>query len=270
MPMIEPLFQSFMQKAVIAGILIAIICPIIGAFIIIKRLTMIGDTVAHIVLAAFALSSLLKIINNIYLTYIIPLLATIIIFKLTKESRFSGEQALVIVLSFFAALTSIFISLGGRLNFEAVLFGSILFLSWRDIYLIFTITICITFMLLLRLRSFLLYVFDEDAFYLTGKKGELYELLLGISVSLVVVASVSLMGVLLVSAILTIPVLSSMQIARSFGKTLAISIVIAELAVVVGIFGSYYSGLAPGGLIVIILLIIFSSLMIIGKTGLRI
>lgn len=270
MTMIEPILHPFMQRAIIAGVLIAIICPIIGVFIVIKRLTMIGDTVAHIALTGLAFSSLLGIINNIYLTYVISLLGTIFIFKLTKNTRLGGEQALTIVMSFFAALTSILISLGGRLNLEAVLFGSVLFLSWSDVYLIFFITTCITFILLLRLKSFLLYVFDKDTFHLTGKKREVYELLLSILAPLVIVASVSLMGILLVTAMLTIPILSSMQVARSFSKTLTISIVIAEIAVVVGTFGSYYSGLAPGGLIVIILLIIFSSLMTLGKTGLRV
>lgn len=270
MLMIEPLLQPFMQRAIIAGVLIAIICPFIGIFLVIKRLTMIGDTVAHIALTGLAFASLLGLLKSIYLTYLITLPGTILIFKLTKSLKLSGEQSLAIVLSTFAALTSILISLGGKLNLETVLFGSILFLSWDDIYLLAIITISVSLILMLRLKSFLFFVFDEDAFHLTGKKSEIYELVLSISASLVIVASLTLMGVLLVAAMISIPVLSSMQVARSFSKTLIISIIIAELAAIIGIFGSYYTGLAPGGLIVILLILAFTSLIIFGKAGIRI
>ncbi|MEM3907322.1 MAG: metal ABC transporter permease, partial [Nitrososphaerota archaeon] len=114
MPMIEPLLHPFMQRAIIAGILIAIICPLLGVFLVIKRLTMIGDTVAHIALTGLAFASLLGLVKNIYLTYLITLPGTILIFKLTKSVRLSGEQSLAIILSAFAALTSIIVSLGGK------------------------------------------------------------------------------------------------------------------------------------------------------------
>jgi len=268
--MIEPLLQPFMQRAIIAGILIALICPLIGTFIVIKRLTMIGDTVAHIALTGLALASLLGIVKSIYIAYLITLPATIIIFTLSRRIRLSGEQALVVVLSFFAALTSIIISLGGRLNFEAVLFGSILFLSWDDVYLLLIVTVVVSLILLSRLRSFLLFVFDEDAAHLTGQKNEIYELILSVSASLVIVASLSLMGVLLVAAMISIPVLSSMQVSRSFRKTLIVSVILAEFSVLAGIFGSYYAGVAPGGLTVIILIVVFSIFMTLGRAGLRI
>lgn len=270
MPMLEPLLQPFMQRAIIAGILIAIICPLIGVFLVIKRLTMIGDTIAHIALTGLAFTSLLGFVKNIYLTYLITLPGTILIFKLTKSARLSGEQSLAIVLSVFAALTSIMISLGGKLNLEAVLFGSILLLSWDDIYLLAIIAIGTSSIFMLRLKSFLLFVFDEDSFHLTGQKNDIYELILSVSASLIIVASLTLMGVLLVAAMISIPVLSSMQIARSFNKTLLFSIIIGELAVLIGIFGSYYTGLAPGGLIVILLVIAFTSLTILSKSGVKI
>ncbi|MEM1517812.1 MAG: metal ABC transporter permease [Nitrososphaerota archaeon] len=270
MPMIEPLLHPFMQRAIIAGILIAIICPLLGVFLVIKRLTMIGDTVAHIALTGLAFASLLGLLKNIYLTYLITLPGTILIFKLTKSVRLSGEQSLAIILSAFAALTSIIVSLGGKLNFEAVLFGSILFLSWDDVYLLAIMTVGISLILMIRLKSFLLFVFDEESFRLTGQKNEIYELTLSICSSLIIVASLTLMGVLLVAAMISIPVLSSMQIARSFSKTLLTSIIISELAVLIGIFGSYYTGLAPGGLIVILLILAFTSSIILGKAGLKI
>jgi len=268
--MIELLLQPFMQRAIIAGILVAIICPLIGIFLVIKRLTMIGDTVAHISLTGLAFASLLGIIKNIYLTYLITLPGTVIIFKLTKNIRLSGEQALAVVLSFFAALTSIIISLGARLNFESVLFGSILFLSWDDVYLLLIITVVVSLVLISRLKNFLLFVFDEDASHLTGQKNEIYELILSVFASLTIVASISLLGVLLVAAMISIPVLSSMQISRSFTKTLIISIILAEFSMMVGIFGSYYAGLAPGGLVVITSIIIFSISMALRKTKFRI
>ncbi|MEM3488935.1 MAG: metal ABC transporter permease, partial [Nitrososphaerota archaeon] len=124
--------------------------------------------------------------------------------------------------------------------------------------------------LMIRLKSFLLFVFDEESFRLTGQKNEIYELTLSICSSLIIVASLTLMGVLLVAAMISIPVLSSMQIARSFSKTLLTSIIISELAVLIGIFSSYYTGLAPGGLIVILLILAFTSSIILGKAGLKI
>jgi zinc transport system permease protein len=232
---------GFMQRAFIAGSIIGIICPAIGVFIVLRRLSMIGDTLSHMALAGVA-AGLLAGIYPIYSALAFSVIASLGVEKLRQGFKEYAELSIAIVLSAGIGLASIFISMGGSNSaIFSYLFGSITLVTLRDIVTVAILGLVILGSLLVFYRSLFYITFDEEAARLAGipvKRVNLY-------------FSILVAGILLVSSMMVVPVAAGMQIAKSFKDTLLYSILFGLSSVLVGLFISFYLDLAPGGTIVI-------------------
>lgn len=264
--MISSLFQyEFLQNAFFTGIMIGLIAPLIGVFIVVRRLSLIADALSHITLAGIAASMLIekKIssvqgLNPMYMGMLFSVFGALFIEKLRKVYKHYEELAIPIILSGGVGLSVVFISLANGFNADlfSFLFGSVTAVSRLDVWTILTVTIVVVLAIYLFFKELFVLSFDEEHAAVSGVNAKSIHFLFIIMVALVIAASMRIVGVLLVSALMTLPVAASIRIARGFKQTLVFSIIFGELAVVGGLIAAYYLDIAPGGTIVIFSILI--------------
>lgn len=261
----EILTAEFFQRALIGGLLIGITAPLIGIFLVLRRLSMIGDTLAHVTIAGVALGFLIHA-NPIWVGLAFALLASFAIEKLRKAYKAYAELSIAIIMSGGVALASLFFTLGIGYNTD-VLFGSIYTLSREDLYIVGAVTVVVIAIVAVFFKEFFLLTFEEDAAAVSGLPIKLFNLLITVLTALVISTAIKIVGALLVSALITIPAACSLLMARSFKTSVIFSVIIAEIAVVAGLIMAGIWNLAPGATIVL-LLIAMLIVTLAGKRGL--
>jgi zinc transport system permease protein len=257
------MFQlGFMQNAFIGGFIVSILCPFIGLFIVLRRYSMIGDTLSHSSFAGVAIGLLLGT-DPILTAFLFTSVCALIIEFLRTYYKKYAELVMSIVLTLSLGIAIILISSGkASAKVDSYLFGSILTVTKSDIFLIAIVGV-ICLICLLFLYNKLIYVtFDENGAKTSGINVKLvnyiFTLLVGATISL----SIRVMGILVVSSIIVVPVATAMQLKKGFTKTLIFAILFGFLDVMIGLISSYYINSAPGGTIaltsVIILLLTLS------------
>jgi len=251
--MFELFNYEFMQRAFAAGLLVAVICPIIGTFVVIRRLSMIGSTLSHVSLAGIA-AGMLAGIYPMLGALILSLAAAIGIEKLRKRFPQYEELSISIVLSAGIGLAVVLISLGKSFNTDLMsyLFGSIIGVNMLDIYIILALSIIILASVWLFYKEFFYISFDEEGAELAGIPVNNLNMYFTALTAMTIVVSMRVVGILMVSSLMVVPVACSLLISKSFKNTIFLSVVFALISVIIGLFTSYCFDLAPGGTIVLI------------------
>lgn len=256
---------EFMQNAFMAGIIISILCPVIGLFIVLRRNSMIGDTLSHSSFAGVAIGLVFGI-NPIFSAFLFTTACALIIEALRGSFKKYAELVMSIVLTFSLGIAIILISTGkATAKVNSILFGSILTVSKTDL-LIIAIAGLICMIILAIIYNKLIYVtFDEDGAKTAGINTKfvnyLFTLLVGTTISL----SINIMGILVVSSILVVPVATAMQFKTNFKKTLIFSIIIGFIDIISGLILSYIFNTAPGGTIALVSVFMLVIFLIISK-----
>lgn len=244
------MFQlDFMRNAFIAGSIISILCPIIGLFIVLRRNSMIGDTLSHSSFAGVAIGLVLNI-NPILTAFLFTSVCAIIIEALRSHFKKYAEMVMSIVLTLSLGIAIVLISTGkASTKVNSYLFGSILTVSKSDILMIgIAGVICLVIIFLIYNK--LVYVtFDEEGAYTTGINVKLINYLFTLLVGATVSLSIRIMGILVISSIIVVPVATAMQLKVNFKKTLIFSVIFGFIDIMVGLISSYYLDSAPGGTI---------------------
>lgn len=251
--MLEMLEYGFMQRAFMSGMIVGIICPMIGIFLVLRRMSMVGDSLSHVALAGVAASFLVGA-NPLLGSLSFSVVAALGIEKLRKSYREYSEVAIAIIMSGGIGLAVILISLARNINIDLMgyLFGSLTTISQQDLYLMIALGIIIFSIVLYLYRQLFYIAFDEEGARIAGISVERINTFFIILVGLTITISMRIVGMLLVSSLMVIPVAAAIQMERSFRKTIFYSIVFSLIAVLVGITLSYYYDLAPGGAIVLL------------------
>lgn len=269
--------SEFYIWPILAGSIVGILAPLIGSVIVIRRLSFIADTLSHFSLAGITFGVLLaQILSNTIFKGISPVFVgivfsvggTFLIEKLRGFYKNYKELSMPIVMSLGAALTGIFISLSnGSASAMAMtlLFGSIFTIDFYDFILILIMSIGIIMFIHIFYRKIVSLCFDETFARISGVK--IKALQLGITIILAIFISITMqmIGVLLVSALMIVPVAASILIGKSFKNTCIISIVFSEFSILVGIYLSYILELPSGSLIVVINILILILILIYSK-----
>jgi zinc transport system permease protein len=260
--MIQGILQyEFLQNAFLTGILIGFLAPLLGVFIVVRRLSLIADALSHVTLAGIAASlllekyfALLSGLNPLYLGMVFSVGGSLFIEKLRGVYKHYQELAIPIILSGGIGLGVIFISLADGFNTDlySYLFGSVSAVSRTDLWVIFIISIVVVMTIILLYKELFLLSFDEEHAKASGIAAKSIHFIFIIMVALVIAASMRIVGIMLVSSLMTLPVAASIRIAKGFKQTIFLSIIFGEVSVLGGLFASYYLDLAPGGTIVMI------------------
>lgn len=253
------IFQySFMVRAFEAGIIIAIIAPLIGIFLVLRRYSLIADTLSHVSLAGVAIGLLLKI-NPLVTAVIASVLSSIAIERLRISKKVFGESALSIFLSGSLAVAIVLISIthGFGTDLFSYLFGSITTVRQADVYIIGILGFFVVIAVVVFYKELVYVTVDEEAAKVSGIPTKLINILLIILSAFTVALAIPIVGVLLIAALIVIPVVTALQFKKSFKKTILIAEVISILSVISGIILSYYLNLSTGGTIVLVTIAIF-------------
>lgn len=255
--MMEILQYDFMQRAFAAGIMVALTCPLIGIFIVLKRLSMIGDTLSHASLAGIA-AGMLWGFYPFWGALIFSVAAAFSIEKLRKSFARYEELSNAIILSTGIGLAVVFIGLAKGYNSDLMgyLFGSIAAVSIQDIYIMFFLSAVIVLSVIILYDKLFYIAFDEEGAQISGISVSFLNIYLTLLTAFTVVVSMRIVGIFMVSSLLVIPVASAMQIGKGFKNTLWLSVAFALVSVVVGLILSYYLDIAPGGTIVLLSVLI--------------
>jgi zinc transport system permease protein len=254
-----------LQNAFLTGIMIGFLAPLLGVFIVVRRLSLIADALSHVTLAGIAASLLMEKyftamtgINPLYLGMVFSVGGSLFIEKLRSVYSHYQELAIPIILSGGIGLGVIFISLANGFNTDlfSYLFGSVSAVSRTDLMVILAISIAVVTAVLLLYKELFLLSFDEEYAKASGIAAKSIHFVFIIMVALVIAASMRVVGILLVSSLMTLPVAASIRIAKGFKQTIFFSILFGEISVLGGLFTAYHLDLAPGGTIVILSILI--------------
>lgn len=250
------IFQyDFILRGIIAGIIIGVIAPLIGVFLVLKRYSLIADTLAHVSLAGVALGLFFGI-NPMITALGSSVVASVAIEKLRTTKKIYGESALALFLSGSLALAVVILSFarGFNANLFSYLFGSIVTVSIGDVYLIASLAVVTGIVLFIFYKELLYTTFDEESAKVSGISTEKINIVLIVLTSLVVSLAIPIVGVLLISALIVIPVITALQLGRNFLGTIIWAEFFSLISVVGGIFVAFYFNLSTGGTIVLIML----------------
>jgi zinc transport system permease protein len=249
---------GFILRGIEVGLIIGAISPLIGIFLVLRRYSLIADTLSHVSLAGVAVGLWLNV--NPLLTAIGVSVASSFAFeKLRLSKKVYGESALSIFLSGSLAIALIILSLahGFSVDLFNYLFGSILTVKQSDVYIILGVGIVVLISVLLLYKELIYITFDEEAARVGGIPTKLINNIFIVLAALTVALAIPIVGILLISALIVIPVVSALQLKKSFWKTLILAEVFSITSVFVGILASFYLNLPAGGAIVLTTLIIF-------------
>lgn len=249
---------AFMQRAFIAGLIIAVVAPSIGVFLVLRRYAMLGEALGHIAFGGVSLGFLAGI-DPVVGAFGLAGGSAVVIERLRSRGRLGGDTAIAVLLAFGLAVGVVASSLAGTSSGRLLgfLFGSIILVSSRDLYLIAAMAAVILGALTLFRKELLFICFDEEAALTSGLPVRFFNYLLAVLAAMTIVASLRIVGALLVFALMVLPVAAAMQIARSFLQASILAVAFGLVAVVSGLFAAFYINIPAGGAIVLVAGVVF-------------
>lgn len=275
--MIEAILSyEFLQNAFLSGIIIGVIAPLLGLFIVVRRLALIADALSHVALAGIAGSLYLSqqvllftALNPVYFGIGAAVGGSLLIEKLRGAYKHYEELAIPVILSAGLGVSAIFISLSNGFGSDLMgyLFGSVSAVSRQDLIIVIVIAIIVVFFIYFLYKELFVLSFDAEYSKVSGINAKYIQMFFMIITALVIGASMRIVGILLVSSLMTVPVAAAMQLAKSFKAAMIYSIVLGESAVMIGLVSAFYLDIAPGGTIVVTSIILL--LMVLGWKKIR-
>ncbi len=268
--LLRMLGQAFIQRAFIAGIILAILSSILSIFIVLKRVSLIGDGLGHTAFGGLALGYFLGIQQLVnWVASIVVILGSMGITKAIRSARISGDAAVALFLQLGLAAGGMLLSLarGFGVNLESLLFGSIILVNYEQIYIALAVLIATLAIVFAFYKELVLVTFDETQAKAAGVRTWFFDYLVSALAGVVVMAAIPIVGVLLISALLVLPALTSLQVSRSFKQTVILSPIFGLLTVVLGLLLCIVLDTAPGATIVVVGLAIFLFVVVGKKTA---
>ncbi|MEX0597408.1 MAG: metal ABC transporter permease [Candidatus Paceibacterota bacterium] len=256
--LINILQYQFIERALIAGIFLGILCAVMGVFLVLRKMSLIGDGLAHISFGAIAVG----IVFGFYpLITALPLviIASLIIYALTRNHIIEGDAIIGILASLGLAIGVILssISTGFNIDIFSYLFGNILAITQQELSFVIIGSITILSIIILFYQEFMAISFNPEQAKISGIPVTILDIVFSIITAITVLMSVKLAGALLVSALIILPASSSLQISKSFQNTILFAIIFALISIIIGLSLSIIINIPTGATIVIVNTIIF-------------
>jgi zinc transport system permease protein len=264
--MAELLHYGFVQKALMAGILAGVLLAVIGVYVVLKKMSFIGDGIAHSAFGGVALGLLLGV--NTTLSAVIFAWATAMLIGISKKNSKTSEDALIgIFFAFTMALGVIFIGFNKHYNSDifGYLFGDILAVTDTDVITLAGVAAIVLLAVYVYFKELLFFTFDEEGARVSGIPVDFIYFLLLSLISMAIVASIKIVGIILAVAFLIIPVSTALLVTRDFKKLLVLSVFISIISTIAGFIFSYMFNLASGATIVVTATVIFGFVTLVSK-----
>ena len=243
---------DFVIKALVVGSLIALCCSFLGVFLVLKKLSLIGDGLAHVSFATIAIALLLSL-SPLLVSVPLVILASFLIMKLNEKADVHGDAAIGLVASLAVAIGILISSIakGFSVDLFSYLFGSILVISNLDVILSIILSVCVIFMVLFFYNDLFSITYDEEFSSVIGLNTRLLNYILSVLTSVTIVLGIRVVGTMLISSLIVFPTVSALQISKGFKSTIAISSIISVSCIIFGVFIAIILNFPPGATIVI-------------------
>jgi len=243
-----------MQRALLAGLLVALACAILGVFLVLKRDAMIGHGLAHVTFGGVALGLFFSV-SPIWSALLVAVVCSLLLLKLQERAGIHGDTAIGIVSSAGLAMGIVIASASGRFSVElfSYLFGNILAIGTSEVWLSAMLAAAVMLAVALNYNDLVAVTFDHDLARTSGIKVGRLDALLAILTGVTVVLAMKVVGLLLVAALLVIPAATGLQVAGTFRNAIFLSCIAAVFSVFSGLMAAYYLDLPASGAIVLLL-----------------
>ena len=255
---------SFVQYALIAGVLIALCSSLLGVTLVLKRFSVIGDGLSHVAFGALAIATVLRLSNSMLLVMPVTVACAVILLCANQSAKIKGDAAIAMLSVSALALGYLVQNLfSSSANISgdvcSTLFGStlILTLSTTDVWVCVGMSIVVMAIFLLFYHKIFAVTFDETFAAATGIRARLYNLLIAVVTAVIIVLAMNLVGSLLTSALIVFPALSAMRLFRSFRGVICCAGVISVVCAVAGLLISILASTPVGATVVIADLVVF-------------
>ena len=264
--MLEIFQYDFMQRAFLAGIMIAVLASFSGSFLVLKRYSLMSETLSHAALVGVALALLMDV-YPLVMAVIISLFSAWLIEFLRSYYKIYSDSILAIFLSGSLALAVVIVSLADAFNSSlfSYLFGSILAVSENDIYAIMGFGSLSLVILFVYYKEFYFIAFDEEVAQVSGINVKALNFLFISVVAIIIALSIKIVGSLLIGALMVMPTVSALRYRLGFVQTTMLSVVFAVVSVILGLILSYLFSLPSGATIVLVVLSFFLISLLINR-----
>jgi manganese/iron transport system permease protein len=250
--LVEPLGVGFMQNALAIGVLIGILCPIVGTYLIVQRMSLLGDVMAHSVLPGLAIAYYLRV-NILIGAFVSGLISAFLIAWIRTQTRIKVDAAMALIFSSFFALGVLLITLlRNKLDLDSFLFGDILGATVEDVWRTAAIAAIVLVAIKLFYRVLLYYTFDPLGAQAIGLPTGLIYLGLMAAVTLTIIVSMQAVGVVLVIAMLIGPAITAYLLVKQLQHMMLLGAAFGATSSVVGLYISYYANTPSGPTIVLV------------------
>ena len=253
------LSYEFMRRAFLAAIFIAGIAPMLGVFLVIRRQSLMADTLSHVSLAGVALGFFLNL-NPSLTTLLIVVIAAIILEYLRTLYRSYSEISIAILMSGGLALALVLMNLSGgnsATSIQSYLFGSIVTITQEQVWILGFLFLVVFALFFLFKRPMYILTFDEDTAHVDGLPVRVMSMLFNVLTGVAIAMMIPIAGALLISAIMVLPAAISMRLGKSFNDVILISVVIGMIGMMSGLTSSFYLDTPPGATITLVFIALF-------------
>ena len=266
MTLAAALSYGFIQRALLAGLFISVLCAVLGLFLVLRRFSLIGDGLAHVTFGTVAVSLLLGL-YPVYVSIPLVCLSSLGILRLTRNNRVYTDAAIGIVSSLGIASGIIIASIAGGFNIDlfSYLFGSILAISNAEVVISIVLSVVVILAVSFFYYDLFSITFDENYAQVSGIRTGRINQILVILTSLTVVLAMKVVGIMLVSSLLILPAVTALQLARGFKSTIITASLVAVFSLVLGVFVSLAVNIPTGATIVLVNFACFLTAVVIKK-----
>lgn len=264
------LSYEFMRRAFLAAIFIAGIAPMLGVFLVIRRQSLMADTLSHVSLAGVALGFFLNL-NPTGTTLLVVVVAAIIMEYLQNMYSSYSEISIAILMAAGLAIALVLMSLASgnsAVSIQSYLFGSIVTITWQQVIFLGILFVLVGVLFLLFKRPMYVLTFDEDIAAVDGLPVRMMSMIFNVVTGVAIAIMIPIAGALLISAIMVLPAAIGMRVGKSFNIVILISVLVGFIGMIGGLTGSYYLDTPPGATITLGVILLF--LVINGIRQLRI
>lgn len=245
------LSYEFMIRAFLAGIFIAGIAPMLGVFLVIRRQSLMADTLSHVSLAGVALGFFLNL-NPTGTTLLVVVIAAIIMEYLQNMYSSYSEISIAILMAAGLAIALVLMKLApgsSAVSIQSYLFGSIITVTWPQVGFLGALFVLVSILFILFKRPMYVLTFDEDIAAVDGLPVRLMSMIFNVVTGVAIAVMIPIAGALLISAIMIVPAATGMRAGKSFNAVILISVIIGLVGIISGLTGSFYLDIPPGATI---------------------
>ncbi|MFZ9923895.1 MAG: metal ABC transporter permease [Ilumatobacteraceae bacterium] len=251
--LLAPYDFAFFQRGMIAATLAGALCGILGVFVVLRGMSYIGHGLSHAVFGGAAASAVMSI-NFFVGAGVWGIVSGVLIGRIARKKILGADAAIgIVTTASFAGGIALLNRYGqARKSIEAVLFGSVLGVSWVDIAAITAVMLLVLSVVLVAYRSLLYATFDPQVAVVSGERVAFIEVMLMVMLSVTILVTMRVIGTLLISALLVIPAATARMITNSFGRMLLLSPVLGATSCLVGMNLSYHLDTSAGATIILV------------------